>query len=89
MPLLNKCFDAYLFSQSSAATVEMQIEWKDYYKTIKMTTATFIITRLFSKYFGKKKMLEESLLYILNLQNVNRYAYRQWENSTCKFFSVK
>lgn len=55
MPLLSKCFDAYLFNEPSAARVEMQIRRKEYYKRVKLATATpFVIASVFAKYDGKR-----------------------------------
>lgn len=68
MPLLSKHFDAYLFSPPSAARVEMQIRWKDYYKRIKIATATpFILTGVFSKYLGKRKHFKHHISEIFKI----------------------
>lgn len=50
MPLLSKHFDAYLFNQPSAARVEMQIRWKDYYNSY-----SYYLYRCFFKVFEEKK----------------------------------
>lgn len=68
MPLLSKHFDAYLFNPPSAARVEMQIRWKDYYKRIKIATATpFIFTSVFSKYLGKRKHFKNHISEIFKI----------------------
>lgn len=80
MPLLSKCFDAYLFNEPSAARVEMQIKWKEYHKRVKRATATpFIIASVFAKYDGERHFRNHPMHLKSEKKNVTRYACRQWE----------
>lgn len=67
MPLLSKHFDAYLFNPPSAARVEMQIRWKDYYKESRLQQLLLLsLPVFFQSIWGKENTLR--IIYLKSLK---------------------